>query len=229
MCWHAPLLIPHGKDGARLCREATPPVQPRGNRNSQVPRSLRLQTDRRWLGNVKTCGVHGFISNLVANLAGTFVGVGLALLGTWWLERKYVASRERSQLQGLVDRLYRSRAIAPGRSRPRGGALSPAEETDRERCAQSVIATRDRIAAISERLTVYLDVVPVLDRMYVACLHYLERAEEPTRYVDALMTLRADLVTHLDEVKALVPGLVMRDPGTAYPYAQTGTTQADEV
>jgi hypothetical protein len=157
----------------------------------------------------------GFTSNLVANLVGTFVGAALALLGTWWLARRHTAARERSQLQGLVDRLYRSRAIAPDRSRP-DQPLSPTEERDRERCAESIIATRDRIGGIADELSVYLAVVPVLDRMYIACLHYLEEAEEPRHYVEALMTLRAEFITLLEELNTLVPALTMREPGSAY-------------
>jgi hypothetical protein len=167
---------------------------------------------------VKPWRMGGFTSNLVANLLGTFVGAGLALYGSWWLERRSVAARERSQLQGLVDRLYRSRALAPSRVRLRPDEpLSAAEVTDRERCAESIIATRDRIGSIAEGLSVHIGAAPLLDRMYVSCLHYLVQAERPARYVDELMTLRAEVVLLLDELSTAVPSLTMREPGTAYP------------
>ena len=156
-----------------------------------------------------------FMSNTVANLVGTFVGAGLALWSAWWLEQRRIASRELRLLQGLIERLHRSRAIAPGRTRA-SGPLTVKEQRDIDRCAQSVIATRDRIAAVRDELSVHQHAAEILERMFVYCLTYLDISDEvPESYVEALMALRRELASQLNELQQSVPSLVPKEPGTA--------------
>lgn len=156
-----------------------------------------------------------FASNLVANLVGTFVGAGLAILSAWWLERRRTASRERRKLQALIDHLYGIRAIAPNRSRA-DGPLRDAEREDKERCARSILATRDRIAAVRDDITVHTKAIPILDTMFSRCLTYLNAADDPPEgYVEELMGLRASLVGDLGQLTGVLPALTGREPGTA--------------
>jgi hypothetical protein len=161
--------------------------------------------------------VTDFVDNTLANVIGTFVGAALALLSTWWLRRRATKARERRILQGVLDRLYRSRAIRPGRCRPEG-ALTPTERVDFERCARSIVDTRDRIAAVGDEIEMYAGVTPVLDAMYAHCLDYLDASEtDHTRYVTELMELRSALEIDARDLARIVPLLQARSFGTARP------------
>jgi hypothetical protein len=159
--------------------------------------------------------VNDFVSNAGANIVGTFIGAGLALVSSWWLQRRSAVRADRRHLQGLVDRLYRSRAIAPGRSRTEG-PLSELEVTDCERGTASIIATRDRTATVCDALTVLTGAIAPLERIYVHCLDYLDAStDDPSGYLEHLMELREKLQAEVDALVVVVPGLTGRELGTA--------------
>jgi hypothetical protein len=159
--------------------------------------------------------MNDFLQNVGANLVGTFAGAALAVFTTWALERRNIRRNQEKQLQALIDRIYRSRALAPDRARP-AGPLSPAEQVDFERGSLSVIGTRDRVALVSDELHQTAEVTEVLNDMYADCLTYLEAsATDHKIYIQELMTLRARLDRGLKTLCALRPSLVYRAPGTA--------------
>lgn len=151
--------------------------------------------------------MNAFWSSALANLLGTFVGAGLALLSAWWLARRTTRAREHQRLQGLLNHLSRMRALAPSHRR-RGEPLSPGWERDKERCGQSVLAARDRVGRVRDDLSIYRKVFPVLDDMYEHCLQYLSaEVHQPEEYQSALMNLRQKIVEDLRRLKHEVPSL----------------------
>ena len=159
--------------------------------------------------------MNDFLQNVGANLVGTFAGAALAVFTTWAIDRRNRRRNNEKQLQSLIDRIYRSRALAPHRTRP-PGPLTPAEQLDFERCSLSVIGTRDRIALVSDELHQTAQVTEVLNDMYAECLTYLEASEAaPENYLREMMTLRGRLDRDLRKLCALVPSLAYRAPGTA--------------
>lgn len=160
--------------------------------------------------------MNDFVQNAGANLVGTFAGAALAIMTTWGLERRNARRNRVKYLQALVDRVYRSRALAPGRARP-SGALTAVEDVDFGRCAESVLITRERIRSASDELHQQPEVTRVLDDMYADCLAYLESSElDHAAYLEGLMFLRAELDDALGKLCSLVPSLIYRAPGTAH-------------
>lgn len=156
----------------------------------------------------------GFWGNTLASLIGTFVGAGLALASTQYWTWRGERMRDRRLLQSVIDRLYRSRALAPDQTGGHGN--SDRIDQDRIRCTRSVIATRNRIATVSDELSGHAKGTAPLNTMYVACLQYLTRADrQPDNYVDALMALRHVLEAQVDVLCSSEKGLHYRDPGTA--------------
>lgn len=156
----------------------------------------------------------GFWESVASNVIGTFVGAGLALLTSYLVVRRGESRNDVRLIQGLVDRLYRSRALRPGRAP--GDWASPATQEDQKRGTKSVLATRNRIASVSDDLSGHSQAFDELDAMHVACLRYLNAVEEdPSRYVEALMELRAELEPLVERLCTGVRGVVWREIGTA--------------
>lgn len=156
----------------------------------------------------------GFWENVASNVIGTFVGAGLALLTSYLVVRHGEAKNDTRLIQGLVDRLYRSRALRP--NRPPVDYELPEIREDQRRCTKSVLTTRNRIAFVSDELSTHSQAFDELDRMHVACLRYLNAVDdEPSRYVDALMELRAELQPQLEQLCAATRGVQWREIGTA--------------
>ncbi len=155
-----------------------------------------------------------FWLGLVSNIIGTFVGAGLALLTTFWVVRSGEKKNDVRLIQAVVDRLYRSRALRPGRV-PGDYSLESVRE-DQRRGTKSVLATRDRIALTSDELSTHSNAFDELDAMHLACLRYLNAVEDdPSRYVEALMELRAELEPWLRRLCEVTKGVVWREIGTA--------------
>lgn len=156
-----------------------------------------------------------FATDSLANLVGTFVGAVLAILSTWWYDRRSRKTGEIRSVQSVIDRIHRSRALRPDRTR-QPGALSHAEQIDFERCSASVLATRDMAAQVKMEISVLVDLIPALEAIYVDCLEYLDMTEsEPEAFIEGLMQLRRNLIFEIDELCELESRLESKSPGTA--------------
>ena len=158
--------------------------------------------------------MNAFWESVASNIIGTFVGAGLALLTSFLVVRHGETRQDLRLLQGLIDRLYRSRAL---RSHQVELPLdSPAARENERRSTKSVLATRDRIAFTSDELSGHSDAFDELDRMHVACLKYLNDVQEdPSRYIASLMTLRAELEPEVERLCARYRTLQYREIGAA--------------
>lgn len=154
----------------------------------------------------------GFLGNLLATLVGTFLGAGLALWAAHAQAKRTDTVRDRRLTQSVIDRLYRSRALRPKQV---GGVRGTEwDREDRKRCTASVITTRERIAYVSDELSVGAKASIELGRMHVACLRYLSREErEPAQYVSALMVLREALAKEVNALCDRDKQLQRRIPG----------------
>jgi hypothetical protein len=159
-----------------------------------------------------------FLSNTASNLVGTFVGAVLALLSALAVARRERARSEAQRLQRLIDRIYRSRALKPDRSRPlvKDVSLSDDKKADLGRTTASVFITRDLIEEAANSIDPKRKSVAILDKMYVATLNYLDATEEkPSSYADGLMQLREELSSCEWQLRQLHPKLTFREPGSA--------------
>ncbi len=149
-----------------------------------------------------------------SNIIGTFVGAGLALLTSFLVVRRGERKNDVRLIQAVVDRLYRSRALRPGRV-PGDYSLAAVQE-DQKRGTKSVLATRNRIALTSDELSTHSHAFDELDAMHLACLRYLNAIEEdPSHYVESLMELRSELEPWLRRLCDQTPGVQWREIGTA--------------
>lgn len=157
--------------------------------------------------------MNAFWESVASNVIGTFVGAGLALLTTFFVVRHGETKNDLRLLQALIDRLYRSRALRP--NQVPGPFDAEARENER-RSTKSVLATRDRIAVTSDDLSGHSDAFDELDRMHVACLRYLnEVQDDPSRYIQSLMTLRSELAPEVEQLCARYRTLQWREIGAA--------------
>lgn len=158
--------------------------------------------------------MNAFWESVLANVIGTFVGAGLALLTSYLVVRHEETRNDLRLLQALIDRLYRSRALRAGQvSVPFD---SPDAQENERRSTKSVLMTRDRIAVTSDDLSRHSDAFDELDRMHLACLRYLNDVQDDrSTYIDALMRLRAELEPEVTALCARYPSLQWRDLGAA--------------
>jgi hypothetical protein len=156
-----------------------------------------------------------FLSNTAANLIGTFVGVGLGLLTARAVTRREQGRAEVARLQRLIDRMYRSRALAPKPfTAPRTTDLDPAEQLHYDRVTRAIFGIRDLIEAAANTFDPRAKAAPVLDEMYGAVLVYLNAIEVDHRdYVNESMRLREALAQAAARLKKLHSSLVLREPG----------------
>ena len=155
-----------------------------------------------------------FWESVAANVLGTFVGAGLALLTSYLVLRHNETRNDLRLLQALIDRLYRSRALRAGQVAVLQGTAS--DEDNERRSTKSVLATRDRIAVTSDELSSHSDAFDELDRMHLACLRYLNTVQEDrVGYVGALLRLRSELEPEVLALCARYPSLHYREVGAA--------------
>lgn len=155
-----------------------------------------------------------FWESVAANVLGTFVGAGLALLTSYLVLRHNETRNDLRLLQALIDRLYRSRALRAGQVAVLHGTAS--DEDNERRSTKSVLATRDRIAVTSDELSSHSDAFDELDRMHLACLRYLNTVQEDrVGYVGALLRLRSELEPEVLALCARYPSLHYREVGAA--------------
>jgi hypothetical protein len=156
-----------------------------------------------------------FFSNTAANLVGTFVGVGLGLLTARVVTRREKARTETARLQRLIDRMYRSRALAiKPITPPRTADLDQGERLHYDRVTRAIFGIRDLIEAAANTFDPRAKAVPVLDEMYGAVLVYLNAIEVDHRdYVNESMRLREALSMAAAKLKKLHASLVLREPG----------------
>jgi septation ring formation regulator EzrA len=159
--------------------------------------------------------VADLLSNVVANLVGTFVGAGLALLIAWGVARRERRALEIQRLQRMIDRLYRSRALRSIPERPRRSIpLNTAEEVDLDRTTASILTTRSLIDEAANTFEAGSKSIPVLEDMYAATLDYLNSIEDDRRdYNNSLMRLRKALIAAEERLLELHPSLTLREPG----------------
>ncbi len=158
--------------------------------------------------------MNAFWESVASNVIGTFVGAGLALLTSFFVVRYGETRNDLRLLQGLIDRLYRSRALRPNQVEVQFD--SPEARENQRRSTKSVLATRDRIAFTSDELSGHSDAFDELDRMLVACLRYLNDVQDdPSRYISSLMALRAELEPEVAGLCSRYPALQSREIGAA--------------
>lgn len=155
-----------------------------------------------------------FVTNAGANLVGTFVGAALALLSAWWVRQRDRRASDRRELQSLITRLHRMRALVPVEdTRPRDTTGEFRE--DFARCNSSVLAARDRAAAVCDGLASSRGYA-IADRFVGHCLDYLDGVDlDPDNYVALLMVLRARAFDVVRELVAALPELQPLEPGRA--------------
>jgi hypothetical protein len=156
-----------------------------------------------------------FLVDASANLLGTFVGAGLALLTAALVKRAEQRRSEMSRLQRLIDRIYRSRALT---SKPMTAQrVTPLDAEARghfQRVTSSIFTIRNLIEEAAGTFHPKAAAVPVLDDMYAATLDYLNAIEVDDRdYVNESMRLREALIAGGARLKRLHGSLVVRDPG----------------
>jgi hypothetical protein len=157
-----------------------------------------------------------FWSNTAANLVGTFVGAGLALLTALVVSRRERKLSEIQRLRRLIDRIYYSRAFRPLMDPPE--KVDPLDEVDFKRTTDSVLITRRLIEDAANSVNPKRKSVEFLNSMYVAILYYLNETEEdPSSYQRELMRLRAELKEREQQLTQLYPQLTFKEPGGAEP------------
>src|SRR4051794_33322467 len=116
-----------------------------------------------------------FLTDTASTLIGTFVGFGLALTSERLLERGHRKRQRLSALQAVLNRLYHARAFrkADVPLGQRRSVLARGQDLDRDRCARSVVQTRDIIQRVLADLSVDDPARDTLERMHSACLRYL--------------------------------------------------------
>jgi hypothetical protein len=155
-----------------------------------------------------------FWESVASSLIGTFIGAGLALLTSFLVVRHGENRNDARLIQSLVDRLYRTRALRP--DRPPADYNLPEIQEDQKRCTKSVLTTRNRIAFVSDELSTHSQAFDDLDAMHLACLRYLNSIDEdPSRYVQLLLELRAELEPPLKQLCAETRDVHWREIGTA--------------
>jgi len=155
-----------------------------------------------------------FWESVAASVIGTFIGAGLALLTSFLVMRRQDTRNDLRLIQSLVDRLYRMRALRP--DRPAVDYGLPEVQEDQKRCTKSVLTTRNRIAFVSDELSTHSQAFDELDAMHLACLRYLNSIDEdPSRYVQLLNELRAELRPPLERLCSETRGVILREIGTA--------------
>jgi hypothetical protein len=154
-----------------------------------------------------------FWESVASNVIGTFIGAGLALLTSFLVVRRGEEKNDARLIQSLVDRLYRMRALRP--DRPAVDYSLPEIQEDQRRCTKSVLTTRNRIAYVSDELSTHSQAFDELDAMHVACLRYLNAIDDdPSRYVELLRDLRAELKPQLEQLCSGIRGVQFREIGT---------------
>ena len=115
-----------------------------------------------------------FLSNTGSTVVGTLVGFGLALGGDRLFAARRRAHERVRSLQAVADRIFHARALRELPADPAQGlrVLAQTEEDDRDRCAQSVLETRDLIQKVIGQLTPTDPAQRGLIEMHAACLQY---------------------------------------------------------
>ena len=156
-----------------------------------------------------------FVAESLASLVGTFVGTALTVLATYLGYRVRRARTEVDKLQRLIDRIYRSRALAPkGTTARRFTPLAGDEQSHQQRVTAAIFTVRHHIEDAANTFSPRAKAVPVLDDMYAATLEYLNATENDVRdYINESMKLREALIAGEARLKQLHGGLVLREPG----------------
>jgi hypothetical protein len=156
---------------------------------------------------------------------GTLVGFGLALGGDRLLASRRRDHERLSSLQGVADRIFHARALRELPKETRGAirVLAQDEDSDRDRCAQSVLETRDLIQKVIGQLRSTDPAQRGLIEMNAACLQYLtNETEQPASYLKHLQELRRNLDHGQQKLHTVMPQLVIREPGSADRVAGLG-------
>jgi hypothetical protein len=159
-----------------------------------------------------------FLTETASTVIGTVVGFGLALGGNRYLDVRHRSNERIRSLQAVADRIFHARALRELPQHPRGPirVLAQNEEDDRARCAQSVLETRDLIQKVIGQLTPTDPAQRGLIEMNAACLQYLSsETEQPASYLKHLQELRRNLDHGQQKLHAVMPQLVIREPGSA--------------
>jgi hypothetical protein len=148
-----------------------------------------------------------FFPDLLVAILGAVLTVIIAL-ATFMIQRRRT---EDGLLRGLISDIHHRRAVAP---LDEVQAVPNAKDLpDFHRAGQSVLALKDEIKRARDGIRGDRAVQPVLSQMTRACNRYLEDSQlSPDEYWQHLMTLRATLTKHIQQiastanVEALAPG-----------------------
>jgi hypothetical protein len=159
---------------------------------------------------------------IIGPLIGTFAGALMAFSSERRSRRSEVQSREQAALSGLVADLNQKRALRPGELQ----SVDPAAGGhDIERCAQSVLHTRELIRDARINLRPGSEAFEYLISMTASCNTYLREARmDPALYQYALARLHASLDSCVRALSNL-PGVAYRPPGGSA-YAKDEKTGA---
>jgi hypothetical protein len=160
----------------------------------------------------------GFLANTASTVVGTVVGFGLALGGDRQLALRRRRHERTQSMQAVADRVFHARAL---RELDSDGSevrvMAQTEESDRDRCAQSVLETRDLIQKVIGQLKPTDPAQRGLMEMHAACLQYLtSETEQPASYIRHLQELRRQLDRGQQKLKEVEPQLLIRPPGSAH-------------
>lgn len=162
---------------------------------------------------------------IIGPLIGTFAGALIAFSSERRSRRNEMKSKEQAALNGLVADLNQKRALVAGQ--PQSVELGAAGH-DIERCAQSVLHSRELIRDARINLRPGSEAFDYLVSMTAACNTYLKEARiEPNLYQHALARLHALLDS---DVRALsnLPGVAYRPPGgSAYMKDETSAPPSE--
>lgn len=154
-----------------------------------------------------------FWSNLAANLVGTFVGAGLALISSHIATRNAARRAEAKRAQGIVDHISRARTFART-DYERSGPLSQAELDDLNRSTASILTIREHISRTLVEMRPVNPMIPILEDMFGACSLYLRSIEDdPSCYVRAIIDLRDALWQLETQIPQVNKSIVLWRPG----------------
>ncbi len=92
--------------------------------------------------------------------------------------------------------------------------LTVEDISDLKRCSASILDLRRKVFGTASAISVSREALPVLDDMQRFCLAYLNHVEStPEAYVVGLIALREKFMKLEEDLRILLPALVVRAPG----------------
>lgn len=156
-----------------------------------------------------------FWPDLLIALIGTFVGAVLTVYIAYQTYRMEFHRREREAIRHMAVDLSTKRSLRHASPAARVDSRRPDVEEDRQRCARSVLSSRDSIREAWRAARPGSDVQDDLEAMSRACNRYLEFSElDRDAYVDFLHKLHVELSASVNALQAKVK-VPLPMPGSA--------------